>query len=296
MPPRKRAARGGAAEARRYEDELSSLSPDEIRKELQDLGESPGPIDSSNKEIYVRMLARKKLKLDTDTSEDTPTVHPSTSRTPISLARTPSKPTPSLSHTPSAKSAGIPSYLRDHRAAASPLVKSNTPRMSLQGASKMAVTPEHIAKFEVKGLVAAPYTPFTDTGEVNLPVIKRYVNHLTKAGVHNVFVNGTTGESLSLTVEERKVLVQEWIKAATGRITVIVHVGCESLKNTCELAQHAQENGAAAIGLMPTTFFKPATIEHLILCMEKVVEAAPQLALFYYHIPSMTGVTCECSL
>jgi len=49
MPPRKRAARGGAAEARRYEDELSSLSPDEIRKELQDLGESPGPIDSSNK-------------------------------------------------------------------------------------------------------------------------------------------------------------------------------------------------------------------------------------------------------
>jgi len=37
-------------------------------------------------------------------------------------------------------------------------------------------------------------------------------------------------------------------------------------------------------------------IEHLILCMEKVVEAAPQLPLFYYHIPSMTGVTCECSL
>lgn len=40
----------------------------------------------------------------------------------------------------------------------------------------------------------------------------------------------------------------------------------------------------------------PSALEHLILCMEKVVEAAPQLPLFYYHIPSMTGVTCECFL
>ena len=39
-----------------------------------------------------------------------------------------------------------------------------------------------------------------------------------------------------------------------------------------------------------------SALEHLILCMEKVVEAAPQLPLFYYHIPSMTGVTCEFSL
>ena len=50
MPPRKRPARGGAAaETRKYEEELSSLSPEEIRRELQDMGESPGPIDSSNK-------------------------------------------------------------------------------------------------------------------------------------------------------------------------------------------------------------------------------------------------------
>ena len=50
MPPRKRPARGGAAaETRRYEEELSSLSPEEIRRELQDMAESPGPIDSSNK-------------------------------------------------------------------------------------------------------------------------------------------------------------------------------------------------------------------------------------------------------
>lgn len=49
MPPRKRPAKGGAAETRRYEEELSSLAPEEIRRELQDMGESPGPIDSSNK-------------------------------------------------------------------------------------------------------------------------------------------------------------------------------------------------------------------------------------------------------
>ena len=39
-----------------------------------------------------------------------------------------------------------------------------------------------------------------------------------------------------------------------------------------------------------------SALEHLILYMEKVAEAAPRLPLFYYHIPAMTGVTCQCSL
>ena len=59
-----------------------------------------------NRDIYVRMLARKKLKLNTDTTEDPPSVYPSTSpssRSPVALALTPAKPGPSLSHTPSTK-------------------------------------------------------------------------------------------------------------------------------------------------------------------------------------------------
>ena len=64
------------------------------------------PISWPIRDIYVRMLARKKLKLNTDTTEDLPSFYPSTSpssRSPVALALTPAKPGPSLSHTPSTK-------------------------------------------------------------------------------------------------------------------------------------------------------------------------------------------------
>ena len=64
------------------------------------------PISWSIRDIYVRMLARKKLKLNTETAEDPPSLYPSTSpssRSPVALAMTPPKPGPSLSHTPSTK-------------------------------------------------------------------------------------------------------------------------------------------------------------------------------------------------
>ena len=64
------------------------------------------PISRPIRDIYVRMLARKKLKLNTDTTEDLPSFYPSispSSRSPGALALTPAKPGPSLSHTPSTK-------------------------------------------------------------------------------------------------------------------------------------------------------------------------------------------------
>jgi N-acetylneuraminate lyase len=121
-------------------------------------------------------------------------------------------------------------------------------------------------------------------------VIRSYADWLCQNGVNSVFVNGTTGESLSLTVGERQSALEAWLKESAGRLTVIAHVGCESIRDTCELAQHAQRRGADAIAVMPTTFFRPSSLEHLIRYLSVVAEAAPSLPLFYYHIPSMTGV------
>ena len=73
-------------------------------------------------------------------------------------------------------------------------------------------------------------------------------------------------------------------------VTVIAHVGCESLSETQELAKHAEEAGAAAIGLMPPTFFKPASIQVLVEFIARVAAVAPSLPTYYYHIACMTGV------
>lgn len=68
-----------------------------------------------------------------------------------------------------------------------------------------------------------------------------------------------------MTVEERKKLLEVWIAAgAKFDLTVIAHTGAERLSETVELTKHAQEAGAAAVGVMPPTFFKPASLEALV--------------------------------
>ena len=82
-------------------------------------------------------------------------------------------------------------------------------------------------KFEFQGLVAAPFTPMKENGDIDLSKIPAYVQHLSDEGVDGVFINGTTGEGiLSLTVKERKDLTEAWVEAGKGKIsTIIVQVG-----------------------------------------------------------------------
>lgn len=149
------------------------------------------------------------------------------------------------------------------------------------------------AEKKLTGLIAATFTPFTAQGEVNLEEIGPYIDYLTeKQGVNGIFVNGTTGESMSLSVAERKLLAEEWCQKAKGKLDqVIVHVGCLSLKEAKELAAHAAQVGADAIAAMAPFFFKPRTAGALRSFLQEVASAAPTLPFFYYHIPAVTGVT-----
>uniref|UniRef100_A0A1A8GGD0 N-acetylneuraminate lyase n=1 Tax=Nothobranchius korthausae TaxID=1143690 RepID=A0A1A8GGD0_9TELE len=145
---------------------------------------------------------------------------------------------------------------------------------------------------KLSGLIAATFTPFTPQGEVNLSVIGPYVDYLSEQqGVKGIFVNGTTGESLSLTVAERKMLTEEWCQKAKGRMDhVIVHVGCLSVKDSQDLARHAAQTGADGIAVIAPFFFKPRTAEALREFMKEVASAAPNLPFYYYQIPALTGV------
>ncbi|KAJ7992981.1 hypothetical protein DPEC_G00267710 [Dallia pectoralis] len=142
------------------------------------------------------------------------------------------------------------------------------------------------------GLVAATFTPLTSKGEINLAEIGPYVDYLLEQqGVKSIFVNGTTGEGMSLTVEERKLLAAEWCNKAKYKMdNVIVHVGCLSLKDSQELARHAGEIGADGIAVISPSFFKPATADALKQFLQEVAAVAPAVPFYYYHIPAVTGV------
>lgn len=139
------------------------------------------------------------------------------------------------------------------------------------------------------GLVAAPFTPFFADGSVNLAIIPDYARFLKKRGVSAVFVCGTTGEGASLSIEEREQVAEAWTRA--GELPVIVHVGHTSLPEARRLSVHAGKIGAVAFSALAPFFFKPRVPAELVDWCAAVASAASALPFYYYHIPSMTGVS-----
>jgi N-acetylneuraminate lyase len=145
----------------------------------------------------------------------------------------------------------------------------------------------------IKGLVAATLTPLSPDGEVRTAPLARYAEHLAQTGVAGVFVNGTTGEGLSLTIEERQRVAEAWrgVIAEGGLpLKLIVHVGHLCLKDAREMAGHAERVGADAIAAIPPCYIKPKTVEEAADWCARIAEAAPRTPFLYYHIPVLTGV------
>ncbi|KAF5303604.1 hypothetical protein FQA39_LY09851 [Lamprigera yunnana] len=144
-----------------------------------------------------------------------------------------------------------------------------------------------------QGLIAPVFTPFNnDLGRtLNLDVLPTYAQYLIDAGISGILVNGTTGEGMSMTVEERKLVAEVWSQLSTqGQLHLMLQVGGASLPEVLELAQHAEQIQANSILCLPELYNKPATYEDLIRYLQIVSQAAPNTPLFYYHIPSLSGV------
>jgi N-acetylneuraminate lyase len=141
-----------------------------------------------------------------------------------------------------------------------------------------------------RGLVAAPFTPFHADRSLNLEVIPAYARFLRDNGVGAAFVCGTTGEGLSLTLEERLRIAERWVACADDRLRVIVHVGHTCLTDARTLTAHAAKIGASAVSALTPCFFKPRNNAEVVNWCEAVASAAPTLPFYYYNIPSMTGI------
>lgn len=148
-------------------------------------------------------------------------------------------------------------------------------------------------KFWMTGLVPATFTPMHDDGSLNLAQVAPIVERLLAFKVMALFACGTTGESASLSTPERKATLEAYIAAAAGRIPVVAHVGHTAIIESRDLAAHAQRSGAAAIAATPPFFFRPASVDALVICIAEIASAAPDLPFYYYHIPHMTGVSLD---
>ena len=140
------------------------------------------------------------------------------------------------------------------------------------------------------GLVAATFTPLKHAGDIDLGKIPAACDFVLGQGVEGLFLCGSTGESPSLTTEERMQVASAYHQAAAGRVPVVVHVGHNSLSDARTLAVHAEQMGADAIAFVPPSYFPLTSVEVLIDCLQHIAEEAPETPLYYYHIPPVTGV------
>ena len=142
----------------------------------------------------------------------------------------------------------------------------------------------------IEGLIAAAFTPFYEDGSINKEMIPLLVDKLVEDGVKGIFVCGSNGEGPNMTLEERKGVAAEFVKAAAGRLKTIVHVGHSSITEARSLAAHAAEIKADAFSSVAAFYFKPNSVGNLVHCMADIADAAPGLPFYYYHIPHLTGV------
>jgi N-acetylneuraminate lyase len=143
-------------------------------------------------------------------------------------------------------------------------------------------------------ILNATFTPMYADGSINYNLIPDLFHHCVSTGANGIFLNGTTGECMSLSLEERLKLVEAWTdyrKQANGPdFKIFVHVGSCNLYETARMAEHAESHGVDGIAMVATFYFKPKTMEELVEQCEYVAAAASNTPFYYYNIPFLTGV------
>lgn len=101
------------------------------------------------------------------------------------------------------------------------------------------------------GIIPIVYTPFDEDDRIDTGDLHRLVDHLIAAGAHGLAAVGSASECHRLTHDERRWLAEETMRAAAGRVPVIVGVSATNRVDSIALARHAAESGARAIFSSP---------------------------------------------
>lgn len=148
-----------------------------------------------------------------------------------------------------------------------------------------------MSQYKLQGLIAAPFTPMQSDGTLNLSIVENYYNFLKRNGVKGAFINGSTGEGVSLTLEEKKKHTEAWaaVTKKDSDFKVIALTGGTCIADCTDLALHAKQAGIYAIAFTAPFYFKPANASVLADICKVIADSVPDMPFYYYHIPVLTG-------
>jgi 4-hydroxy-tetrahydrodipicolinate synthase len=109
-----------------------------------------------------------------------------------------------------------------------------------------------------RGVMQSPVTPLKDDFSLDLPTFEKVLDFHVRSGAPAISWPHHKGESLNLTIPERKLFAEAAVKAVAGRVPVTIHVSALAVDDTMALARHAQDIGADGILAITPYFWAPA--------------------------------------
>ena len=138
-----------------------------------------------------------------------------------------------------------------------------------------------------KGCGTAIVTPFTNEG-INFEEFEKMIEFQISNGADSIIVCGTTGESSTMSLEEKKSAIEFAIRVANKRIPIIAGTGGNCTKSVIELSQYAEKIGADAL-LIVTPYYNKTTQAGLVAHYTAIAKSV-KLPIIMYSVPSRTGL------
>ncbi|WP_251448112.1 dihydrodipicolinate synthase family protein [Vermiculatibacterium agrestimuris] len=140
-----------------------------------------------------------------------------------------------------------------------------------------------------QGVFPAFYACYDDAGAISPDRVRGLTRYLMDKGVQGLYVGGSSGECIYQSVEERKVVLENVMAEAKGKLTIIAHVACNNTADSQELSRHAESLGVDAIAAIPPIYFHlpPYGIAEY---WNDISAAAPNTDFIIYNIPQLAGV------
>ena len=150
-----------------------------------------------------------------------------------------------------------------------------------------------ISKYQ--GIIPAFYACYDAEGKISPEGVRALTRWFVEKGVKGLYVGGSSGECIYQSKEERKVVLENVMAEAKGKLTIIAHVACNNTADSQELAAHAESLGVDAIASIPPIYFHlpPYAIAKY---WNDISAAAPNTDFIIYNIPQLAGVALNVPL
>jgi len=137
-----------------------------------------------------------------------------------------------------------------------------------------------------KGTGVAIVTPFKNDSSIDFAALGRVINHVINGGVNYIVALGTTGESVTLTKDEKKAIISYVIETVDGRVPIVAGIGGNNTQEVVNTIRHSNLTGIDAILSVAPYYNKPSQkglFQHF-----KAIDTSSPLPVILYNVPGRT--------